>query len=194
MCSIIINGEEAGIRSDGLARVCELIELVKTSIDPDHMITGILLDGREMEDGDWEAALNQYETSIFEIETGTPDSFVKIRLANSAGVIQSCYMLFRETRKCFQEGRMQDGNQQLLQAVNTLQAFFEWYGTLLELTEESQRAQFDITTQVDAIGEICQKICQQQLYQSWWALGETLQNELEPKLDGLENFCRKFAE
>ena len=36
------------------------------------------------------------------------------------------------------------------------------------------------------------KMSQQQLYQSWWALGETLEKELEPKLDKLEDFCRGF--
>lgn len=194
MCSVIINGEEAGIRGEGLQKVCDLIELIKTDIDPDHMITGILLDGRELEEGDWEATLNRFETSIFEVETGTPESFVEIRLANAAGIVQQCFMLFREGRKCFQDGRMQEGNQNLLQAVNTLQAFFEWYGTLLDLVAEDKRSQFDISEHVNEIGEVCKKICQQQLYQSWWALGETLLQELEPKLDQLEDYCRKFAE
>ncbi|MEI7489443.1 MAG: hypothetical protein WCJ72_18910, partial [Chryseobacterium sp.] len=55
-------------------------------------------------------------------------------------------------------------------------------------------ASYDIEKQVIEIGEVCQKICQQQLYQSWWALGETIEKELEPKLDQLETFCRRFQE
>ena len=35
---------------------------------------------------------------------------------------------------------------------------------------------------------------QQQLYQSWWAIGETLEKDLEPKLDALEDQCRKFVD
>jgi hypothetical protein len=46
---------------------------------------------------------------------------------------------------------------------------------------------------VTEISETCKKICQQQLYQSWWALGESLEKELEPKLDKLEDACRKAA-
>jgi hypothetical protein len=45
---------------------------------------------------------------------------------------------------------------------------------------------------VEDIAECCKRICQQQLYQSWWALGETIEKELEPKLDKLEDFCRSF--
>ena len=103
-------------------------------------------------------------------------------------------MEFREGRKSFQEGSMQAGNQKLLSAVNTLQAFFEWYGTLIELLPEDQKDNFRINSHIDAIAGICKRICQQQLYQSWWALGETIQKELEPKLDELETFCRKFSQ
>jgi hypothetical protein len=84
------------------------------------------------------------------------------------------------------------GNKRLKSAVDTLRAFFEWYGTLLQLVPDIKRDKLDISTEVQDISETCKKICQQQLYQSWWALGETLEKELEPKLDKLEDFLRKF--
>ncbi len=193
MQNVIINGEQTGIKAEGLTKVAELIELIKGSIDPDHMITGVLLDGHELADHEWSASLNQYETSILEIETGTPQEFVSSRLAHSAAVVQNCYMEFRDARKRFHDGQMQEGNQRLLQGVNTLQAFFEWYGTLIELCPVEERERYGMGGRVEAIGEVCKRICQQQLYQSWWALGETIQQELEPKLDDLEDFCRRFA-
>lgn len=193
MCSVIINGENAPIRSDGLQKVAELVELIKNSIDPEHMITGILLDGRELEDSDWQAGLGQYETSILEIETGTPTEFVATRLGTAGAIVESCAREFQASRTCFQEGQMADGNKKLLQAVNTLQAFFEWYGTLMELISAEEKAHFNITSQVEAISGTCKKICQQQLYQSWWALGETISADLEPQLKELEEFCKSFS-
>jgi hypothetical protein len=78
-------------------------------------------------------------------------------------------------------------------AVDTLRAFFEWYGTLMQLVPEGERTRIDISSQVREISEICKRICQQQLYQSWWALGESLEKELEPQLDRLEDTCRRTA-
>ncbi|RMG44891.1 MAG: hypothetical protein D6719_00990 [Candidatus Dadabacteria bacterium] len=192
MVAVRINGQDSQIAADGLQRVADLVELIKSQIDPEHMITSILIDGRELSDADWSANTSQYETSIIEIETGTPESFVADRLAHASDIAGSCFFQFRDARKSFQAGNMQEGNQQLIQAVNTLQAFFEWYATLTELVPEDQRRELDISEQVNRISEICKKICQQQLYQSWWALGETLEKELEPELDGLEDFLRKF--
>ncbi len=189
---IIINGSDAALKVDNLLRVSDVIELIKASIDPEHMIANILIDGKELTDTDWTAPVAQFGTAIVEIDTLTPKDFVDMRMAMSASVVRECFMQFRDSRKLFQAAQMQDGNKRLIQAVNTAQAFFEWYGSLMELVPSDGRPRYDITNQVQDITTVCKRICQQQLYQSWWALGETLEKELEPKLDKLEDFCRKF--
>lgn len=193
MKSIIINGSESGIQGSGLARIVDVIELIKNSIDPDHMITSILVDGRELTDDDWMANTNQYETSVVEIETGTPREFVSSRLSQSSNVVQSCFMEFRDARKLFKTGKMQEANQRLIEGVSCLQAFFEWYGTMLELLDENEREQYSLQELIDEVAEVCKKICQQQLYQSWWALAETLEKQLEPLLDRMEDTCKEFV-
>ena len=193
MVSVRINGSESGIDSAGLQKLTELVELIKTSIDPEHMITRILVDGRDISEQEWSAGLNQFGTAIIEVETNTPESFVTDRMSRAADIVGSCYLEFRNARKQFQAGDMVQGNQGLIKAVNTTKAFFDWYGTIVQLVSPEKAARFDITTQVADIADCCKRICQQQLYQSWWALGETLEKELEPKLDKLEDFCRRFA-
>ena len=88
---------------------------------------------------------------------------------------------------------MSDANKLLMKAVNSLRAFFDWYTTLVDLVPEEDRDKFRIDNQANELTETCKKICQQQLYQSWWALGETIERELEPELDQLEDFCRQVA-
>ncbi len=192
MVSVRINGSESGIMGNNLSRLSELVELIKASIDPEHMITSILVNGRELSDAEWAASVSQFGTSILEIETDTPERFVEDRMACAADVVRTCYFEFRDARKCFQSGDMVEGNQRLLKAVNTARAFFDWYSSIMQLVSEGKRAHYDISNQVKEITEICKRLCQQQLYQSWWALGETLEKELEPKLDKLEDHCRKF--
>lgn len=193
MVSVKVNGQESSLAANELSKIADIIELIKASIDPDHIITGILLNGRDLAEQDWTAHTNQYETCILEIETGRPEEYVTDRLSSAAAIVRSCYIEFRDARKCFQQGDMTKGNQLLVGAVNTAKAFFEWYASLLELATPEKKPEYDITEQVKEITAICKRICQQQLYQSWWALGETLEKELEPKLDKLEDFCGKFT-
>jgi hypothetical protein len=193
MKAVIINGEESGIRTEGLNTVADLIELIKTVIDPEHMITALLLDGNELKETDWAAGINNFKDSVLEVQTGAPRQFVADRLAESSGIVGKCFIVFRNCRKLFQDGKMEEGNRQLVEAVSALKAFFEWYSTIMALVPQNERSQYDITEHVNALSEACKKICQQQLYQSWWALGETLKDELEPRLDKLEDQCRKFA-
>lgn len=190
MVSVRINGEDSPIVGTSVPRIVDLIELIKSQIDPDHMITRILLDGRELDEAEWFSSTNGVGTAILEIETGTPDSYVNDRLRKSADIVAACFTDFRDARKLFQSGDMQSGNKKLITGVQTLKAFFEWYASLLELVKVEERPKYDISLQVEQIAEACKKACQHQLYQSWWALGETLEKELEPMLDKLEDFCR----
>lgn len=193
MVAIKINGQEAEINAGGVPRITDLIELIKASIDPAHIITAIRIDGHDLSDQDWQSSVSQYTTSVLEIETGTPEAFVADRILHAAEVVRACYIQFRDARKRFQEGNMLEGNKFLAQAVNTIRSFFEWYGTISELYSDQQKRDLDINQRVLELSEVCQRICQQQLYQSWWALGETIAKDLEPKLDELEDFFRRYS-
>ena len=194
MVSVKINGTDASLNIAHITRFTDLIELIKASIDPEHMITFVAVDGREATDADWAASLSQMGSALIEIQTDLPQVYVADKLGNAAEVVRSCYMQFRDARKSFQQGATFEGNQALVKAVNTAKTFFEWYATMLQLVPPEKRAGFDMGKQVEEISESCKKICQQQLYQSWWALGETLEKDLEPRLDKLEDFCRSFRE
>ncbi|MCB0329204.1 MAG: hypothetical protein KDD70_06060 [Bdellovibrionales bacterium] len=192
MVSVRINGEEAPIQAANCSQMADVVELIKSIIDPDHMITAITLDGQPFDDNDWGMPVNQLETAIVEVETGEPFQFVHDRLSKSGNIVQSCFLEFRAARQKFQDGKSVEGNKQLVGAVQALQAFFQWYGTLLELVPLDKRDNFDLTKEVEDLSETCKAICQQQLYQSWWALGESIQQKLEPQLDELEKRCRSF--
>ena len=194
MTQVRINGEESGLSQNQAVKVVDLVELVKTQIDPDHMITGIMLDGKELSESDWHAIVQNFgTTAIIEIETGTPKDYIADRLSRAADIVRACYIDFRDARKFFQSGDTQHGNQKLSIASNTMKAFFEWYQSLLELMPTEERERFHITQHIETISECFKQSCQHQLYQSWWALGETIEKDLEPKLDKLEDFCRGIA-
>lgn len=193
MVQVRVNGQMLSIPVQQLNTFADLIELVKSSIDPEHMVTLIHLDGRDLRDQEWAMPPAQLQGEHLDFQSGRPEIYVAERLQDASSVVRSCFFEFRDARKGFQDGDTAMGNQRLKVAVETLKAFFEWYGTLLQLVPEGARAKLDISQEVLDISETCKKIVQQQLYQSWWALGESLEKDLEPKLDKLEDTCRKVA-
>jgi hypothetical protein len=193
MIRVRVNGNYADIPMASAPRFTDLIELVKSQIDPDHMITALLIDGRELTDDEWNQNVAMLSGETLDVTTGHPEMYVADRMQDASRVVRSCFYEFRDARKGFQDGDTVTGNKRLKVAVDTLKAFFEWYGTLVQLVSETKRERLDISPQVLEISESCKKICQQQLYQSWWALGESLEKDLEPKLDKLEDACRRVA-
>jgi hypothetical protein len=193
MVRVSVNGRFEDMNLANVPRFTDLLELIKAQIDPEHMITSILIDGRDLTDEEWNQTLAELRGDTLEILTGHPDQYVSDKMQDASRVVRSCFFEFRDARKGFQDGDTITGNKRLKVAVDTLRAFFDWYGTLVQLVSETKRQKLDITPQVTEISETCKKICQQQLYQSWWALGESLEKELEPKLDKLEDACRRAA-
>lgn len=189
MLIVKINGKESQINGNHLPTIADLLELVKTGIDPSHIISGALLDSEELTDEDWSRAPSQLSGKVLEISTGSAESFVVERLKIAGDVVREVYVAFRDARKAFQNGDMMVGNELLVPATKSLKAFFEWYVTITMLVPEDRRTKVKIHDRMENITVICNRICQQQLYQSWWALGETIEKELEPELDRLETFC-----
>lgn len=193
MVRVSVNGRYENMNLENVPRFTDLLELIKSQIDPEHMITSILLDGRDLSDEEWGQKLAELNGETLEVETGHPEIYVSEKMQDASRVVRSCFFEFRDARKGFQDGDTLVGNKRLKVAVDTLKAFFDWYGTLVQLVSDTKREKLDITPQVTEITETCKKICQQQLYQSWWALGESIEKELEPKLDKLEDACRRAA-
>ncbi|MGI6680663.1 MAG: hypothetical protein ACOX3T_04180 [Bdellovibrionota bacterium] len=187
MESILINGQAWEAPVQNSLKMTELVELVKSSIDPSQIITGILLNGKDLEDSDWNGYVSMESTDILEIETDTVENYIEDRISVCPNIITQCYLQFRRARKLFQNGESFDANNKLVEAVQALKSFFDWYSTLLALMTEAQKEKYDIEEYANRIYETCKKICQQQLYQSWWELGELLEKELEPTLDELED-------
>lgn len=192
MVQVEINGQPAPIRTQSSLRFCDVIELAKTVIDPDHIITAVTINDHQVTDEEWMASLSTMETSIIEIDTDTVEAFCSSRLSQAPSVFQACYVQFRDARKSFKFDGYVEGNKVLAQAVTTLRAALNWYDSFYKLLPAQNQATFSIQDHMNKILEIAEKVCQHQLYQSWWALGGALEKELEPALDALEDFTRQY--
>jgi len=194
MFQIQLNGQQSGLKASTLPRMTDVVELIKSSIDPTHVITALRINGRDLTESEWIAAPTQFSsTDILEVVTTTPQEFLRDRTEATPNLIENTFILFRSARQSFQAGMNDEGNKILMIGVRDLKAFFEWYGLLQAVVPAADKAKYDITKQVTELTTICHEICQQQMYQSWWALGKTIQEKLEPVLDSLELYFRKLV-
>ena len=190
MVSVRIDGEHSSINGEHLPRLIDLVEVIKDYIVPGHMITGLLIDGRVLADQDWDIAPRNFGNVTLDVSTGSPARYIYDKMSTAPSVIDNCFLMFRETRKAFVEGSSQSGNELLRAAVANMQAFVGWYRSMLELMPEDQKRRFCIDDEITAMIGTLERICMQQLTQSWKATGDTIGTVLEPQLDTLHSRLR----
>ena len=192
MLQVKVNDELAEVNYDGISTLSDLIEIIKGCIDPEHIIVDLKLDEKDLSQMDWTVSVSSLANSTLEVWTDTSETFLARQLTRSPEAVQACFVQFRDSRKSFQLGDSIEGNRKLLIATDTLKAFFEWYVTLIQLAPKESQDILDLQTNAADIMGVCNNICNLQLYKSWWALGEMIANELEPRLDALEDKCRRM--
>ena len=194
MVGVRVNGQDSPVSCAATLRIADVVELVKASIDPEHMITGIMLDGRAIEEKDWSQPVTAYGTAIMEVSTDRPEAFVRERIKIAPELVGAITSDLNDAKQAFQQGNTLEGNRRLVPAVQSLRAFFDWYGSILELIPAERRPLFDVSPQVRVMTETCKRICQYQLYASWWALGEAIDKDLNPQLGGLKTTFDQMAQ
>ncbi len=190
----MIDGKEFPSMSSGANSMSELIELIKATIDPDSIITSISLAGQELSDNDWRTPLSAHGNSVLEILTGSKEEYVSERVVMADQFVEKIKATFATAQQAFESGQSSEGSNSFKTAVEDLKAFIEWYATLFELAPSTLKVNTEELTQnVDNIRETCEQLLQQQMYQSWWAMSETLKTKLDPELESLRVFCLKLA-
>jgi hypothetical protein len=194
MMNIQVDGSPLQMDLGGIKTMGDLLELVKTSIDPDTMIISIEFEGRPLADSDWTLPLSNQRGRTLEIKTGTKRSYLSERFSASAAIVEQIVNEFADAGDSYRSGMSPDGNVKLGRAVDDLGAFVNWYSSLLSMDQEALRKQSELfTAQVDGLQAICEQILQQQLYNSWWVLAETIQSRLNPKLEEIRSLCGDVA-
>lgn len=172
----------------------ELIELVKASIDPDSIITSLSISGNELSDSDWQAPLSTHRGQTLEVTTGSRDEYVNERLQMASTLVRRIAQEFSEAATFYQKSDWPQGNNTFAVAVEDLLAFVNWYDSILLVDEEKLEAnRTEFKQGVDQLQSTCEELLQQQLYNSWWALGETINTKLCDQLGRLEAFCGGVA-
>jgi hypothetical protein len=195
MFTVRLNGSEFTAPVSGLRNIAEVVELIKASIDPDSIIVDLQLNGKALQEPDWQSSLAAHQTSVLEVVTGGKEEFVADRLAKSPEIVDMVLNRFQDARNSFTTGNVSAGNTALGGALRDLRAFLDWYNTVLQMMPAHWQSHKDsFLSQISTLNKTCEEMMQQQLYQSWWAIGETIQNKLAPQLGDLKRLCTRLGE
>lgn len=186
MVTVTVNGQQLPLQLDGVRTMGELVEVVKMNIDPDSVISAMTIGGRDLVESDWRAPLSVHGGARLEIATATKQQFLKDRLMQAPILVERIIQNFGNARQSFRAGEQTGGYQQMGSAVKDFNAFIKWYDVILEYNPAlRQTYQTQVVPLINELTRICEQLVQQQLYNSWWAIGETLEKQLEPTLNRL---------
>lgn len=192
MISVKVDNQDFITDIGELKTMGDLIELIKATIDPDCIITSLTLAGEPLKDSDWRVPLSVHGEGVLEVTTGDKNEYLSDRLATAENYLSQIIDEFARASELYRSGSVDEANTTLATAVDDLLAFVNWYLALLSVKPEqvaSQIQEFD--SQIREIKDVCEQLLQQQMFQSWVILGETLQSRLEPQLMKLKSFCER---
>ena len=194
MIKVKVDGQDQFTDLGDIKTIRELVDLVQASITPGTIINALTLNGAALTDADWRAPISVYPNATLEVTTGSRQAYVEDRIKQSPEVLNLIIDEFSGVCDKFRGGNSIEANVALKQAVDDLKAFLEWYNSVLQvMPEQASQQQSMFTNHVSTISKTCERIVQQHLYQSWWALGETIEHTLQPQLRELHTSCAQFS-
>jgi len=190
MMNVTVNGRPFSFPIESVKSLGDLVELVKSSIDPDTIIVRFALDEKPLSESDWRVPLASQAGKSLEITTGSKKVYVDERLSSASMYLDKIIRSFAQARLLFKNGDIQPGNTAMSASVQDTKAFIDWYQTILQLLDnppEEEVIKFEGV--VNQLTDTCEQILQQQLYRSWWQVAELLEKKLEPQLEMMKYAC-----
>lgn len=195
MLRVKINGEQELADIGAINTMADLVELIKSNIDPDSIITSLTLEGRELSDADWRVPLSVQGDALLEVTTGSKEEYVSERLSHAGGYLEQIISQLQTSAAAYREGKNEDANNIFSQTMDDLKAFFNWYGAVLYvLAETAEEDVKDYGENIEPIVEISEEIVQHQLHQSWVLMADVIENKLITRLEKINDFCENLRQ
>lgn len=187
MIHVKINENELNIPSQGLNTLGELVEYVKSSIDPETIIVSLTKNDQPLSDLDWRNPLTSQVDMRLSFTTGSKSTFIKERFQLGADILSNFKDKIEICAQSFKQLRVHSANKEFGTFVSDLNAFVSWMHSIYLLDQEKYSD--DISTYsnyVNQLEQICIALQNQQITSSWWALGDSLINKLLPLVKNIE--------
>ncbi len=187
MIQVIVDNNSLSTEFTNDRTMGELVEYIKSTIDPSSIIVSLTKDDIPLSDNDWKSNLSALTNSKLEIKTGAKSEFIKIRLEAVGNLVGNLIDRIQETSVLFQNGSIVEANKIFSSCLEDLNALISWLHSIISMDSEFYVTELKIFSgQVKDFRYVAGQLQQQQLFQSWWALGETLTTKLIPLLEAMK--------
>ncbi len=175
MLQVMVDNSELSFEASRLRTVGELVEYIKSSIDPDAIILSLTKDDEPLSENDWMMPLQSFNQSRFDIVTGSKNDFVKNRLEMVEPILEEMHHNFSEISRFFKQGEEEKGHEPFASSLNDLNAFVGWLHSVYLVDEElfSMELQ-EFEAIIEGLKKTCLDVQAYQMQQSWWNLGDIL--------------------
>jgi hypothetical protein len=192
MLQIMVDNTELKLEISRMRTMAELVEYIKSSIDPDTIILSLTRDELPLSDNDWSVPLTSFGESKVEVMTGSKMEFVQDRLKMSESLVDQIYESFTDLSKLFKHGMEDQAHEPFAHSLNDLNAFVGWLYSVFSVDAElfgDEIIEFEGI--VDDLKKICVDIQRYQMQQAWWNIGDVLDLKVISNLEQMKELSNR---
>jgi hypothetical protein len=194
MIQVKINDTEMQLPVNDVKTLGELVEYVKSSIDPETIIIDMTKNDEPLSDLDWRNPIKSSENVTLKFITGLKTEFVGQRLLLGVEIANSLIEKLELCAQSFKQLRVHSANTEFSKLVEDLEAYITWLNSIFNIEEEMFAKELnEYHNIVQNLESICVQIQEQQVSSSWWALGDTLISLLLPLLNSIKNLVTESS-
>ena len=195
MVQIQIDGKPFVVEQSGARTLGDIVELVKSTIDPDTIIMSLLLEGGSLAESDWFTPLIQQNGKRLDVTTGTRRDFIADRLSLASDLLVAVTAKFSDVDRLYGSGLNLAGSSALSAALKDLHSYIHWYFGVLELDSKLKETVIvELNNEIGELKNICDQLFQHQLYNAWQGISATIKDRLIPELNKFGQSCARTAE
>ena len=188
MIHIKLNDNEFNVPMQGVSTLGELVEYVKSSIDPDTIIVSLTKDDQPLSEIDWRNPISLQSEMTLNFMTGSKTDFIKDRLDLGVELIKSFEEKIDICSQAFKQLRVHTANKEFSVFIDDLNAFVTWLHSIYSMDEgKYERELIAYNEIVIKLEKVCVTLQDKQMSSSWWALGDTLLNQMLPLIHEMKS-------
>ena len=173
----------------------ELVELVKSTIDPLRMISGITLNGQIIKESDWRLPLSIHGNGVLGFETCSREEFLNERIKGAPEILDKISANLKDVSGKFRSGDSMGGNESFAGSIADLEAFVKWYMAVIEVDPSISPSYLDsFSSLMDEMSEVCERMVRNMMTAKWSEVAGSIDLELIPKLEKIRVKAAEFAQ
>lgn len=189
----IDTGENVGDVSS-VKTMGELVELVKTTIDPVRMITSITLNGKSIEESDWRLPLSIHGAGQLAFETSSKEDFLEERIKGAPDILEQVISSFTAVSEGFRDNDSAQTNEKFASALEDLEAFINWYLAVVEVDSKIDPNYLEsFSGLLNEMSAICDGMVRDMMTAKWADVAKAIDLQLVPKLEKIRLTTSEFA-